>query len=208
MSKLYSDLRLLILTICLIVAWGISSFQVLPRMEDPNLSQRSAFITTSFPGANAHRVESLVTEEIEQKLFEISELKDVTSASRVGSSVIFVELQDEVSNVNEVWSQVRDKVSDVIPQLPPEASEPRYEDIDARAYTLVTGLVWNIKEAPNYAILNRIGKEFESILRSLPGTEKVEVFGIPQEEIVVETDDSDLAALGLTTQEQIGRAHV
>ena len=201
MSKLYSDSRLLILTICLIVAWGISSFQVLPRMEDPNLSQRSAFITTSFPGANAHRVESLVTEEIEQKLFEISELKNVTSASRVGSSVIFVELQDEVSNVNEVWSQVRDKISDVIPQLPPEASEPRYEDIDARAYTLITGLVWNIEETPNYAILNRIGKELETILRSLPGTEKVEVFGIPQEEIAVEINDSDLAALGLTAQE-------
>ena len=200
MSKLYSDLRLLILTICLIVAWGISSFQVLPRMEDPNLSQRSAFITTSFPGANAHRVESLVTEEIEQKLFEISELKNITSTSRVGSSVIFVELQDEVSNVDEVWSQVRDKVSDVVPELPPEASEPRYEDIDARAYTLVTALVWNMKETPNYAILNRIGKEFESTLRSLPGTEKVEVFGVPQEEIVVEIDDSDLAALGLTTQ--------
>lgn len=201
MSKLYSNSRLLILTICLIVAWGISSFQILPRMEDPNLSQRSAFITTSFGGANPHRVESLVTEEIEQKLFEISELKNITSASRVGSSVIFLELKDEVKDVDEVWSQVRDKVSDVIPQLPTEASEPRYEDIEARAYTLITALVWNLEQAPNYAILNRIGKEFESVLRSLPGTEKVEVFGIPQEEIVVEINDSDLAILGLTTQE-------
>ena len=201
MSKLYSDLRLLILTICLIAAWGISSFQVLPRMEDPNLSQRSAFINTSFPGASAYRVESLVTEEIEQELFEISEIKNITSRSRAGSSVIFVELEDEVTDVDEVWSQVRDKVNDVIPQLPREASEPRYEDIEARAYTLMTGLVWNIEEPPNYAILNRIGKEFESELRSLPGTEKVEVFGIPQEEIAVEINDSDLAALGLTTQE-------
>ena len=201
MSKLYSDLKLLILTICLIVAWGISSFQVLPRMEDPNLSQRSAFINTSFPGASAYRVESLVTEEIEQELFEISEIKNITSRSRAGSSVIFVELEDEVTDVDEVWSQVRDKVNDVIPQLPREASEPRYEDIEARAYTLMTGLVWNIEEPPNYAILNRIGKEFESELRSLPGTEKVEVFGIPQEEIAVEINDSDLAALGLTTQE-------
>ena len=201
MSKLYSNLRLLILTICLIVAWGISSFQILPRMEDPNLSQRSAFITTSFPGANANRVESLVTKEIEQELFEISELKNITSTSRVGSSVIFLELEDEVSNVDEAWSLVRDKVSDVIPQLPPEASEPRYEDIEARAYTLMTALVWNLEQDPNYAILNRIGEELAEILRSLSGTEKVEVFGIPQEEIVVEINNLDLAALGLTAEE-------
>ena len=201
MSKLYSDLRLLILTICLIVAWGISSFQILPRMEDPNLSQRSAFITTSFPGANAHRVESLVTEEIEQKLFEISEIKNITSMSRVGSSVIFIELEDEVGDVDEAWSIVRDKVGDVIPQLPPETSEPKYEEVEARAYTLITALVWELGENPSYAILNRIGKEFESTLRSISGTEKVEVFGIPQEEIVVEINDSDLAALGLTTEE-------
>lgn len=205
MSKLYSNIRLLILTICLIVAWGISSFQILPRMEDPNLSQRSAFITTSFPGANAHRVESLVTEEIEQELFEISELKNIVSTSRVGSSVIFIELKDEVRNVDEAWSQVRDRVSDVIGRLPPEASEPRYEDIEARAYTLMTALVWNIEQDPNYAILNRIGKEFEEILRSLSGTEKVEVFGVPQEEIVVEINNSDLAALGLTTEELSGQ---
>ena len=201
MSKLYSDLRLLILTICVIVAWGISSFQVLPRMEDPNLSQRSAFISTTFPGANARRVESLVTEIIEQELFEISELKNVASTSRVGSSVIFIELKDEVTDVDEAWSLVRDKVSDVIPQLPSEASEPQYEDIEARANTLITALVWNLDREPNYAILNRIGQQFEEILRSLAGTEKVEVFGVPQEEIVVEVNDSDLAALGLTTEE-------
>ena len=201
MSKLYSDLRLLILTICLIVAWGISSFQVLPRMEDPNLSQRSAFITTTFPGANARRVESLVTEIIEQELFEISELKNVASTSRIGNSVIFIELKDEVSDVDEAWSLVRDKVSDVIPRLPTEASEPRYEEIEARANTLMPALVWNLDREPNYAILNRVSQELEEILRSLAGTEKVEVFGIPQEEIVVEIDDSDLAALGLTTEE-------
>ena len=201
MSKLYSDLRLLILTICLIVAWGISSARVIPRMEDPSLSQRSAFISTSFAGANALRVESLVTKKIEQELFEISEIKNIASTSRVGSSVIFIELEDEVMDVDEVWSTVRDRVSDVVPQLPPEASEPRYEDIEARANTLMTALVWNLDREPNYAILNRIGRELAEIVRSLAGTEKVEVFGVPQEEIVVEVNDLDLAALGLTTEE-------
>ena len=38
---------------------------VLPRMEDPVLTQRAAIINTRYPGANAARVETLVTDVIE-----------------------------------------------------------------------------------------------------------------------------------------------
>ena len=65
MSNLfYRNLQLLILTICLIVVWGLSSFFSLPRLEDPELTQRNAFITTVFPGASAERVEFLVTDKV------------------------------------------------------------------------------------------------------------------------------------------------
>ena len=202
MSKwLYSNFRLLIIIICSLVVWGFSSLQVLPRMEDPSLSQRSAFITTSFPNANPRRVESLVTERIEQKLFEIAEVDTTSSVSRLGSSVIFVELKDSVVDVDRAWSIVRDKVDDVVPELPAGAQTPKYQEIEARAYTLITALVWNLEDTPSYAILNRIGKELEAKLRSQQGTEKVEIVGSPKEEIIVAVNASDIAAFGLTTQQ-------
>ena len=87
----YRNTRLLILTICLILVWGISSFQILARMENPALSQWYGKITTRFPGADAERVESLVTEKLEQKLQEIEEIKLILGglAKRVVLQKIF-----------------------------------------------------------------------------------------------------------------------
>ena len=70
-ARFYLDQRLTILTLLLACASGLSSLMVLPRMEDPLLSQRAANVTTLFPGANAEKVESLVTEKIEEKLRDV-----------------------------------------------------------------------------------------------------------------------------------------
>ncbi|MGB3573497.1 MAG: efflux RND transporter permease subunit, partial [Phormidesmis sp.] len=70
----YTNTRLLILTIVLILAWGLLSFQALPRQEDPELVSRVAVVQTAYPGADAERVESLVTEVIEAELTELEEI--------------------------------------------------------------------------------------------------------------------------------------
>ncbi|MEL6606302.1 MAG: hypothetical protein AAFP20_24145, partial [Cyanobacteria bacterium J06614_10] len=57
----YSNSRLLILSIVLLLAWGLLSFQALPRQEDPELVSRVAVVQTAYPGADAERVEALVT---------------------------------------------------------------------------------------------------------------------------------------------------
>jgi len=170
-------------------------------MEEPQLSPRYALIKTFFPGSSAERVESLVSEKIEQELSQIAEIKTIASTSRLGSSAITLLLKDEVSDVKEVWSRVRDRLEDVVPELPPGASEPDFEEIEARAYTKFVALEWNLPEAPNYSILNRLAKDLKEELRRVPGTEKVELFGSPQEEIVVKVDSAKLAALNLSFQE-------
>ncbi len=204
----YRNSRLLILTICLILVWGISSFSLLPRMEDPALSQWYGKITTRFPGASADRVESLVTEKLEQKLQEIEELKFLESTSQPGNSSILLKLQDTVKNHDEVWSRVRDHLDDITPQLPPGVLDPQYEDLkNGRGYTLIAALTWELDSAPNYAILKRLAKELEQQLYKVGGVEKIEFWGAPSEEILVEINPTDLAALGLTPQQlsqQIG----
>jgi len=197
----YRNLQLLILTICLIVVWGLSSFLSLPRMEDPELTPRSALVTTRFPGATAERVEVLVTEKVEQELLEIEEIDTLESTSRVGISTISIQLKDEVVKVDEVWSRVRNSVADVTSQLPPNALEPSFDEIDVRAKALIVALTWELDSETNYAIMRRLSEELEERLRSVAGTEKVELFGDPDEEIVVEISPSDLASLGLTAQD-------
>ncbi len=150
----YRNPRLLGLTLFLILVSGLSAYQVLPRMEDPQLTQRNTMVLTRFPGASAERVESLVTEKIEEELQEIDEIKRVTSSSRAGISVVGIELKDEVTEIGEVWSRVRDKLNDVEAKLPKGALKPEFNEKDAvvAAYTLIAALTWELNTPVNYAI--------------------------------------------------------
>ncbi|NEQ86339.1 MAG: efflux RND transporter permease subunit, partial [Moorea sp. SIO2I5] len=202
MSNLfYRNLQLLILTICLIVVWGLSSFFSLPRLEDPELTQRNAFITTVFPGASAERVEFLVTDKIEQELFEIKAIDTIESTSRLGFSTVSIQLKEQVKNVDQIWSRVRDKITDIAPQLPAGATTPKFEDSQPKANAMIVALTWEQDSPTNYAILRRWSQELEDRLRFVQGTEKVELFGTPQEEIVVEINPEQLSSLGITAQE-------
>ena len=205
----YRNRRLLVLIVALILVAGFSAYESLPRMEDPELISRNSVVNTRFAGADAERVESLVTEKIEEELFEIEEIETLESTSRAGISIIEVELKDEVVDVDEIWSRVRDKLNDVEPELPTGAGVPELEDIEIRGYALIAALTWQRADEPSYAILRRLAEGLEDQIRSLTGTDTVELFGEPDEEIVVEVDASRLAAMGLTVADvsrQIGRS--
>lgn len=205
----YRNRRLLVLAIVLIVVAGLSAFESLPRLEDPELVPRNAIVTTRFPGADADRVEALVTDLIEQELFDVEEIKTLESISRAGISIIEVELQDKVVNVDEIWSRIRDKLNDVEPELPTGAFVPELEDLEVRGYALITALTWQNDRPVDYAFLRRLAEGLEDELRRIEGTENVELFGEPDEEITVEIDSPQLASIGLTVSDvsrQIGQS--
>ncbi|MEM9905074.1 MAG: efflux RND transporter permease subunit [Cyanobacteria bacterium P01_D01_bin.44] len=197
----FTNIRLLILTIILILAWGISSFQGLPRQEDPELISRVAVVKTAFPGASADRVEALVTTVLEEELSEIEEIEVLESDSRVGFSTVAVELVDQVINAQPIWAKVRDEMADAAAQFPPGAAVPELDETFVKAYTMIASLTWNLPGDPNYAILRRYSDEIGTRLRSLEGTEEVEFFGSPDEEILVEIDAPELAGVGLSPQQ-------
>ena len=201
----YRNIRLLVLTIVMIVVWGFVSFQSLPRQEDPELAARVAVVQTAYPGANAERVEALVTEVIEAELSELDEIVLLSSDSRVGFSSITVELNESIIDAQPVWSKVRDELDDAAASLPAGTSEPELDEADVKAYTLIASLTWQLPTEPNYAILRRYGEELALRLRGTAGTEEVELFGDPAEEIVVEVDAANLTAVGLSPQELANR---
>ncbi|MDK9737155.1 efflux RND transporter permease subunit [Vibrio sp. D404a] len=191
-----SNTRLLILMTALLMVSGISAFMTLPRAEDPVIENRYANITTSFPGASAERVETLVTEVIENKLRELSEVKLVSSTSRPNVSIVTLELDDTITEPEPVWSQARDKLSDVEPLLPAGAQSPDLDSDHTYAFTTITALTWTGVGEPDRLTLGRYAKELAKRLRTLSGTEFVDEYGMPQEEIQISLRTADTAALG------------
>ncbi len=194
----FRNRQLLFLSLTLVVVWGLSAFFTLPRLEDPEIVQRVSTITTVLPGASAERVESLVTDKIEEELSDIEEVLELRSTSSLGLSVVTVELKETIADTDRVWANIRSQIDDVIPELPPEAGRPDYEDQPVEASAMIVGLQWQMDAPVNYNILRRVAESLEDELRSLPGTDSVELFGEPDEEIRVEVDATELAQLGLT----------
>ncbi|MGB3517003.1 MAG: efflux RND transporter permease subunit, partial [Elainellaceae cyanobacterium] len=197
----FTNVRLLALTIILILAWGLSSYQSLPRQEDPELVSRVAVITTAFPGASAERVEALVTTVLEAELAEIEEIDVIESDSRVGFSSVSVELSDSIKDAQPIWSKARDAMDDAAVLFPAGAADPDFSEVLLKAYTLVTSVTWELPEEPNYALLRRYAEELGVTMRSLNGTEDVDFFGQPDEEILVEVNAPELVGVGLSPQE-------
>lgn len=197
----YQNIRLLILTIVMLLAWGFSSFQALPRQEDPELISRIAVVQTAFPGASAERVEALVTTALEEELSEIEEIKVLDSDSRVGFSTVLVELVDSVKDAQPIWAKVRDEMDDAALRLPPGVIASELEEAFVKAYTAIASLTWNLPGDPNYAILRRYAEELGVFMRGVDGTEEVEFFGNPDEEVLVEVDAPALAGVGLSPQQ-------
>ncbi len=194
--------HLLVLAVLVILVGGASAFSGLPRQEDPRLTNRNCIIITQFPGASAKRVEALVTEPIETELQEISEIKEFTSTSRAGVSVVSVELDDAVTaQVNqEIFADIRDKLADAQTRFPEGVLPSIFDDQrGAVAFTLLVGVTWETAGPVRMGVLNRVAEDLADALRNVPGTELVRLYGEPEEEVLVTVDERELALLGLTT---------
>jgi multidrug efflux pump len=196
----YKHRNLLLLSLALILVAGLSAWQVLPRLEDPIIINRFAIVITPFPGASAKRVDTQVTEKIEDVLQENAEIKELRSSSRQGFSVILIELKDEVTNVNTVWSDIRDDLTRAAATLPTGAGSPRLDDERGYAFTQMMAIKAKSKTVPFY-VLKRYADDLRKRLLALPSTDIVRLFGAPEEEIIVDVNPNQLRALKLNLRQ-------
>jgi len=200
-NRFYTNPRLSVLLVGFVLILGAVSYASLARQEDPTMTERWASVSTFLPGAAAERVESLVSEPIENALREIPEIKVLESNSRAGYSIVTIELYDRVlaGQTDVVWAEVRDKLGEVHPQLPADSSAPLLEMRAPLAATLIVGLEWTLPGEPELGVLSRLADTLETRFASVPGTKETEIYGEAEEEILVSLDPYRLAAAGLAS---------
>ncbi|MEQ8406062.1 MAG: efflux RND transporter permease subunit [Oceanicaulis sp.] len=191
--------RLTILALFLVIVAGIAALAVVGRQEDPSLTERFGNIIVPFPGADAARVEALVTEPIEAELQELVEVDEIGSVSRANIAVIDVAIREDLNmaEVEQAWTKVRDAVASVEALLPDGAGPVDVERNYMGAATLVVALKWREGEA-EFGPLARLSRDLADRLRAVSGTDETDVFGAPLEEVRVTLDTEAAAALGLT----------
>jgi multidrug efflux pump subunit AcrB len=184
----------------LLLVAGLASLTTIVRQEDPTITNGIGVIVTPFPGASAERVESLITEKIEDELRELSEIGTLSSSSRSGVSVVVVELDEQLQGeaTEKAFSKIRDSLDDARARFPAGAGVPTLDDERFGAYTWILGVRWTAPTPPRLGLLERYADELQARLRDVPGTDSVKVFGSPREEILVDVDPQALDAAGLS----------
>jgi multidrug efflux pump subunit AcrB len=205
----YRDARLFALALLMMIAAGASALFTIGRQEDPTITNLFATIVTPFPGADPARVEALVTEKIENKLKEISEIDEIRSVSRLGVSVVQVELSQFISDqaIEQAWSEIRDALSDAAREFPAGVPQPSFDNDRTGAFTSIMAIVPRDGIEASPAILRRTARLLQDRLRAVPGTKLVDLYGARHEEITVAVDPRTMTSLGLTA-EDVSRAIV
>jgi len=97
----------LIITLFLIM--GLSAYFAMPREDFPEIKETKIYISTPYPGNTAEDIERLITDPLEDKLKNISNVVEILSTSQEDYSIITVEFDEEVS-VEAAKQKVKDEV--------------------------------------------------------------------------------------------------
>lgn len=179
---------------------GISAYTGLGQLEDPQFTLKQAMVVTQYPGASPQQVEEEVSYPLENAIQQLPYVDHVTSISTAGTSQIMVEMKGiyRSKELKQIWDELRRKVNDLTPQLPPGVKPPMVNDDFGDVYGMlyaISGDGYSDDELRDYVdVLRR-----ELVL--VDGVGKVAVGGQQQEQVVVEISRSRLASLGIAPQQ-------
>src|SRR5580658_2768328 len=177
-----------------LIVFGIALYPNFPKREDPVVVIRTAVVSALFPGMAPERMENLVAVPAERKIRELADVKDIRTLVTEGSLIIYVDLKDEVGNVNATWQRLRDKMDDVKVELPEGVVGP-FVNSDFGDVSIATIAI--TAEGFSYREMKDVAEDFRKRLYRTSGVAKVELLGIQDERVWLEIDTRKLASVGV-----------
>ncbi len=203
MSIYSASVKRPITTILIFVAMiviGLYSLVKLPVDLYPEIELPFVTVMTTYPGASASDIESNITRPLEDALNSVSNLKELTSTSSDGISVIFLNFEYG-SNLDEAMNDIRSNLNFVTSFLPEDAEDPTIIKFNSSMMPII---FYAITAKESYAGLEKIlDEKIVNPLNRIEGVGNVALTGVPGRRIYVDIDPRKMEAYNLTV-EQIG----
>lgn len=194
-STRHPSVILFFLTVMLL--GGVYAFEMLGKREDSTFVIKSAIVICPYSGATPEEVESLVSKPLERGLRTLTTVYKITSESHYGYARLVVELHPSTApeRIPQLWDELRRKVNDLRSQLPDGVGDITIIDDFGDVYGLYFALCsdggFTTKELRNHI------SDITTRLYAIKGVDKVQISGLPTEEVSVWLSPATLSAFEL-----------
>ncbi len=184
-----------VMLMLVIVILGLTSLSRLPIDLLPALEIPVAVVSVTYPGVGPEEMEKLITAPLEEVLGTVSNIKNVSSRTSEGSSLVIAEFNFG-TDMNFAALEMREKVDMVRRFFPSEVSAPMVMRIDPNALPILQlSLTGSQDVMEQQAFAEDVLKPR---LERLDGVASVSVTGGLEQYITVDVRSERLAGYGIT----------
>ena len=190
------NFRITFLIVGCLFLFGVFGLIHIPKQEFPEFTIRQGVVVGVYPGATSEEVEEQLARPLEQFLMTYEEVKraKTTSTSMNGMCYVLVELEDHVSNKDEVWSKIKHGLASFKAQLPSGVvalvANDDFGDTSALLITLES-------DERSYRELKEYLDDLSDRLRRIESVSNIRPYGVQSEQISIHVDPERLAAYGI-----------
>ncbi|MEM0938859.1 MAG: efflux RND transporter permease subunit [Bacteroidota bacterium] len=178
------------LIIALFLIIGLSAYFAMPREDFPEIKETKIYISTSYPGNTAEDIERLITDPLEDKIKNISNVIEILSTSQEDYSIITVEFDENIT-VEAAKQKVKDEVdsekaSEDWPLFNGAKVEPSVFDLNISE----EAPIMNINISGDYPIdkLKDFAEYLQEEIEDLPEIKAADIRGAQDKEVEVAVD--------------------
>lgn len=174
---------------------GLASWKRMTVEEFPNIDFPFVVVTTEYAGASPEAVESDITKKLEDQINTISGIKQITSRSSEGFSMVVAEFNLDTSSAIAA-QDVRDKIAPVAAQFRDEIDTPivqRYDPSSSPIMSVVfESTSMNLAQLSSY-----VDKRIVPQLKTVSGVGNVNLLGDAKRQIRIKILPEQLQSYGI-----------
>lgn len=173
-------------------AFGTLAFSLTPKQYNPEITLPAFRITTSFPGATAHEVETRVTSPIEDTLSEIPGVDTLQSHSISGGQSVVTVIFKIGTSLDASKTEITQKIQSNIDLAPLGVQAPLIQQIDPENVPVMTVAITSDSMSENG--LRLFALDLKEKLKTVPGVTALEISGGHARQLSVSLDPDRMAA--------------
>ncbi len=163
------------------LAFNTLNLNNMPKVEIPFVT-----VTTVYPGAGPKENETLITKKVEDAVSTISQIKRIESYNMDGAAITLLEF-DLAKDVDVANQEVKDKVDQILNELPSDAEKPIIQKIDINAAPIMDLILSGEKDSRElYQIAST---RLKDRISQITGVADVKITGGQEREIRVELEN-------------------